>query len=106
MRVAAYRLSIVSFAALLGGCGSTVPPRPAAIAPVPVQAATVGVEDWPEIYEATGTVRARTTATVSSKLMAYVREVAVVVGDRVREGQELIKLDAQDLDASVRRAEA
>jgi len=30
----------------------------------------------------------------------------VQVGDRVREGQELVTLDAQDLDANVRRAEA
>jgi len=38
--------------------------------------------------------------------MAYVRRVAVQVGDRVKEGQELVTLDAQDLDANVRRAEA
>jgi RND family efflux transporter MFP subunit len=30
----------------------------------------------------------------------------VQIGDRVREGQELVTLDAQDLDANVRRAEA
>jgi RND family efflux transporter MFP subunit len=38
--------------------------------------------------------------------MAYVRQVAVQVGDRVREGQDLITLASQDLDANVRRAEA
>ena len=38
--------------------------------------------------------------------MAYVRQVAVQVGDRVQEGQLLVTLDAQDLDANVRRAEA
>ena len=58
------------------------------------------------MYEATGTVRARTAAVLSSKVMAYVRQVAVQVGDRVREGQLLVTLDAQDLDANVRRAEA
>jgi RND family efflux transporter MFP subunit len=63
-------------------------------------------EQWPEAYEATGTIRARTVAVLSSKVMAYVRQVAVQVGDRVREGQDLITLDSQDLDANVRRAEA
>jgi RND family efflux transporter MFP subunit len=63
-------------------------------------------QDWPDAYEATGTVRARTAAMISSRVMAYVRQVAVQVGDRVREGQELVMLDAQDLDANVRRAEA
>ena len=38
--------------------------------------------------------------------MAYVRQVAVQVGDRVREGQLLVTLDSQDLDTNVRRAEA
>jgi RND family efflux transporter MFP subunit len=43
---------------------------------------------------------------VSSKIMAYVRQVSVQVGDRVREGQLLITLDSEDLDAGVRRTEA
>ena len=80
--------------------GSLGPPA------VPVQVATVASQTWPDAYEATGTVRARTAAVLSSKVMAYVRQVAVQVGDRVREGQELVTLDAQDLDANVRRAEA
>ena len=58
------------------------------------------------MYEATGTVQARTAAVLSSKLMAYVRQVAVQVGDRVQEGQLLVTLDAQDLDTKVRGAEA
>jgi RND family efflux transporter MFP subunit len=58
------------------------------------------------MYEATGTVRARTGAVLSSKVMAYVRQVAVQVGDHVREGQLLVTLDSQDLDTNVRRAEA
>ena len=50
---------------------------------------------------------ARAPPTVlSSKVMAYVRQVAVQVGDRVQEGQLLVTLDSQDLDAKVRRAEA
>jgi RND family efflux transporter MFP subunit len=38
--------------------------------------------------------------------MGYVREVKVQTGDRVREGQLLITLDARDLDVNSRRAEA
>jgi RND family efflux transporter MFP subunit len=38
--------------------------------------------------------------------MAYVQQVNAQVGDHVREGQALITLDARDLDANVRRAEA
>jgi len=74
--------------------------------PVAVQTVVVAVQDWPELYEATGTVRARTAATISSKVMGYVEQVHVRVGDQVHAGQPLITLDARDLDSNVRRAEA
>jgi membrane fusion protein, multidrug efflux system len=93
--------------ALWSGCGGESRPKSVSSAPaVPVQTATVNSQQWPDVYEATGTVRARTAAVLSSKVMAYVRHVAVETGDRVREGQLLITLDAQDLDSNVRRAEA
>jgi RND family efflux transporter MFP subunit len=93
---------------LLTSCGSE-PARRAAqpqAPPVAVQVVSVTTQDWPTSYEATGTIRARTTATISSKVMGYVQQVSVQVGDRVRQGQELITLDARDLDVSLRRAEA
>ena len=74
--------------------------------PVRVQTVEVCAQQWPAIYEATGTVRARTTAVVASKVMAYVQQVGVQVGDRVRAGQLLITLDARDQEANLRRAEA
>lgn len=100
--------SLLAAVALWSGCGgSESHPKAAAPAPaVTVQSAAVTARQWPEVYEATGTVRARTAAVLSSKVMAYVRQVSVQVGDRVREGQLLVTLDAQDLEANVRRAEA
>ncbi len=93
---------------LLTSCGNeparrAVQPR---TPPVAVTIAAVSTGDWPVSYEATGTVRARTTATISSKVMGYVQQVSVQVGDHVRQGQPLITLDARDLDVSLRRAEA
>jgi multidrug efflux system membrane fusion protein len=91
----------------LTSCGGETP-RSAApgAAPVAVQTAVVAAQEWPAIYEATGTVRARTAATISSKVMGYVQQVNFQAGDRVREGQELVTLDARDLEANLRRAEA
>jgi len=99
-------LSIPIF--LLTSCGSE-PTRRAAqpqAPPVAVQVSVVAMQDWPASYEVTGTVRARTTATISSKVMGYVQQVSVQAGDRIRQGQPLITLDARDLDVSLRRAEA
>jgi len=98
---------MLATAAVWSGCGGESHPKAAGNAPaVPVQTTTVSSQQWPDMYEATGTVRARTAVVLSSKIMAYVRQVAVQVGDRVREGQLLVTLDAQDLDSNVRRAEA
>jgi membrane fusion protein, multidrug efflux system len=70
--------------------------------PVAVSVITAATATWPSIYEATGTVRARTSAVISAKLMGYVREVKVQTGDHVREGQLLVTLDPRDLDVKPR----
>ncbi|HUI57020.1 MAG TPA: efflux RND transporter periplasmic adaptor subunit [Bryobacteraceae bacterium] len=106
-----YQRSAISFLAamaLLSGCGGgEIRSKAASNAPtVSVQVAMVSSQEWPDQYEATGTVRAHTAAVLSSKVMAYVQQVAVQVGDHVREGQVLVTLESQDLDANVRRAEA
>lgn len=75
-------------------------------APIAVQVHTTASTEWPLLYEATGTVRARTAATLSSKVMGHVRQVNFQTGDRVREGQVLVELDSRDLDAQLQQAEA
>lgn len=91
----------------LAGCGEAPKPKPETAATrVTVSAVAATTEEWPSIYEATGTVRARTSASISAKLMGYVRDVKVQTGDRVREGQFLATLDARDLDVNSRRAES
>jgi RND family efflux transporter MFP subunit len=100
-----YALAVLPF---LTGCGSE-PALKAVSTPVTrmrVETVAAAETDWPSTYEATGTVRAKTTATISSKLMGYAREVRAQIGDRVREGQPLVVLDARDLETSVARAEA
>src|ERR1019366_8861412 len=98
----------IPLAMWLAGCGEAPrekSPPPSAPAVV-VSTVTAANETWPSTYEATGTVRARASAVISAKLMGYVREVKVQAGDRVREGQLLVTLDARDLDVNSRRAEA
>ena len=94
-------------AILLAACAShptTPPSNPSA--PIPVHTVAVNVQDWPSTYEASGTVRARTSANLASKVTGYVQQVAVRQGDRVAAGQTLIVLDTRDLDANYRRADA
>lgn len=94
--------------ALLAGCGESAHPSHPATAASPVAVRTVAASylDWPDSYEATGTVRARTAAVISSQVMGYVREVSVQTGDHVVAGKVLVRLDARDLDTGYRQAEA
>jgi len=93
---------------LLAGCGTEpahkVENKP--VAAIRVETVTLAEAEWPSTYEATGTVRARTTATISAKLMGYAREVRAQVGDHVREGQALVVLDAREMDSNVSRVTA
>jgi len=101
-------LSMIPLAFWMSGCGG--PERESKTstpaAPVAVTTVAAGEQPWPAIYEAAGTVRARTSAVIAAKLMGYVRQVKVQTGDHVREGQVLVTLDARDLDVNSRRAEA
>lgn len=101
------RFLLILVAIGLVGCGGTPKEKPVDFTtPIAISVVRASAETWPSIYEATGTVRARTSAVISSQLMGYVREVRVTTGDRVRAGQLLVVLDTRDLDANARRAEA
>jgi multidrug efflux pump subunit AcrA (membrane-fusion protein) len=73
---------------------------------IDVATATVASADLPEVYDAGGVVRARTTAAITSRLLAPVLEVRVAPGDSVRHGQVLVRLDDRDLTAQQHRAVA
>jgi RND family efflux transporter MFP subunit len=57
---------------------------------------TVNSEAVPEMLDVVGTVRARTSAVVSTRIPGIVSMLKVREGDRVRKGQVLIQLDAQE----------
>jgi len=74
-----------------------------------VRDVTVGVvasTDLDETTEVTGTVRSRTSTTLSSKIVGRIRALHAREGSPVEAGQILIELDDQDIVAQTRRAEA
>jgi multidrug efflux system membrane fusion protein len=99
--------AILITAWLLTSCGGEDHAREVEeIPPVTASTTTVEAAEWPDTYESAGTVRATTAATISAKLMGYVKEVRVDAGDRVKSGQILLILDARDIDAGSRQAQA
>jgi RND family efflux transporter MFP subunit len=91
--------------AALAGCTSS---RAAAAAvetaALPVTVGRVAMSDAASVIEAGGVVQARTTATISARVMAPVREILVSPGDRVRRGQPLVRLTGDELVAGARAA--
>lgn len=101
--------SALALAALLAGCGSgTDSSRKAepSSAPLTVNAQLATLANLPETYEATGTVRARVTTLLSARTMGRISEIRVQPGDSVKAGQVVAVLDARDLEAASRQAEA
>ena len=101
--------SALTLAVLLTGCGfgteQASRPQPAS-APVEVSARPAAQIELPEAYEATGTVRARVTTTLSARTMGRISEIRVQPGDSVKAGQVVAVLDARDLETASRQAKA
>lgn len=74
--------------------------------PIEARVFPATVQDLTTPFEAGGVIRARTTASLVSRIVAEVREVRVKPGDRVKRGQVLVTLDDRDLMAARSRAQA
>jgi RND family efflux transporter MFP subunit len=97
--------ALVTSATLAGCSGSPVAAAEADVAaPIAVTIATVTMTDVTSAIHAGGVVQARTTAAITARILAPVRDVRVSPGDRVRKGQTLIVLDGDDLTAGARAA--
>lgn len=99
------RVLILGLSFAVAACGRATPHEErAALPPLAVRVSPVLETDVASTFEAGGTVQARATATVASRLLAPVQEVRVKPGDRVRAGQVLVVLDARDLSANAQSA--
>jgi len=92
---------------VLAACSSHKPaPETKPAAPIAVTTVAVEPVDWEDSLEAPGTVRARTSALLTSRAMGYVVAVRPQTGDRVTAGQILVELDAKELQTAIQGARA
>jgi len=98
--------ALLSVCAALTGCSTRqVDAAPADGAePIAVAVAKAAMTDLASGIDSGGVVQARTTATITARILAPVLEVRVSPGDRVRKGQMLIVLDGNDLGAAAHAA--
>ncbi len=98
--------AVLSMSAALTGCSArqaNATPADGA-EPIAVTIAQVAMTAVASAIDSGGVVQARTTATITARILAPVREVRVSPGDQVRRGQTLIVLDGNDLAAGARAA--
>lgn len=93
---------------LLGasGCDSAVHSRPQRLTPLEVHTAQVRLQPIAEQTELSGTVSSLASAGLTARVTAQILEVSVDQGDRVRQGQLLVRLDDRELRAGVSKVEA
>jgi len=95
-------------AALLSGCGKSSPEIDALAggAPARVRLATVRSLEFALPTESVGTVRPQRTAQVASKVMGAIAQMPVALGQRVRAGDLVARIDADEISARVAQARA
>jgi RND family efflux transporter MFP subunit len=101
------RLFIATLAMLAAACGAPSETESgAAPASVDVRVGRAVVRPLTRTFEAGGVIKARTTAQLSSRIAAELRELKVRPGDRVAKGQIVAVLDDRDLSAHRAQAHA
>ncbi len=100
--------AVIASVALLACSREPVPtaavPEPAVVRDVAV--GTIAPITVEESAEVTGTVKARRTTVLSSKVVGRITALHAQEGTGVRTGQVLVELDDQDIASQLRRAEA
>jgi multidrug efflux pump subunit AcrA (membrane-fusion protein) len=102
-------VTLLSFTGFLFGCGDKIEPGTTGEVEnkmIKTAVTTARVIQQPFIYEAVGTVQARTFSTLSSKLMEAVTAVNVREGDLVKKGDLLVVIDDRQVSAQLRKAQA
>ena len=98
--------AILLIASCGGGHKAETTKAAAPAAPVAVKTVAIAPVEWEDVLEVPGTVRARTTTTITARAMGYVIAIRPQTGDRVTAGQTLVELDAKELQTAIQAAKA
>lgn len=99
-------LTVVLAVAGLAGCHTPppLPPAPADLAPVSVNVTALELREDAQVLLAVGRVKNVRESNVAGRLMGRVIEVRVKSGDRVKQGDVLLRIDSRDARGQVEQA--
>jgi RND family efflux transporter MFP subunit len=98
---------LILAAGALSACGGgTDAPAKKAPPPIAVSVVSVAMTDTAERLEAGGVIASQQSALVTSRIVATIVDLRAKAGDRVREGDILVTLDARDIAEHTRQARA
>ncbi|MDP2786924.1 MAG: efflux RND transporter periplasmic adaptor subunit [Pseudomonadota bacterium] len=105
-KVALIKPLVIALALVLAGCSDQDATKTAASAQRTVQAQTVVLQASENLATTatTGSVVALESVRVASRLMGYIRDIAVVEGQAVKAGQRLFTIDPLDIEGAVEQA--
>jgi RND family efflux transporter MFP subunit len=93
----------------LAGCGKAPQRHPAAQLELPsvaVRTQTVEAKPLASVEEVVGTVRAKLRATLEAKTSGRITDMPIVLGQKIKAGELLARLDAPEIKARLDQAEA
>jgi len=100
------RIAAAALIALTGCATKKEAPRVEEPRAARVQTAIAQSSTRPEEREVTGTVTAKTTAAVSSRIAGHIKELRVREGDALSAGQTIAVIDTREVETAIREAEA
>ena len=104
-----FRSCLFGLLILVAGCGpepKPVAPAPSTAVPARVRVVVVESHGLSATEEVVGTVRTRWHATVEAKVAGRIESLPVAPGQRVRQGDTLVVLDARETQARLESAKA
>lgn len=102
-------ITLTALTVAASGCGKNEPAEKTPVASLEIKNVTIAkvtrstIEDY---YEATGTVKARTTTQVSANMMGRIVAFPAAEGDTVTRGQVIVEIDSSESRAQMQKAQA
>ncbi|WP_018344333.1 efflux RND transporter periplasmic adaptor subunit [Cytophaga aurantiaca] len=95
----------LSLSILFASCHSPESPQATNVTAVPVTISTV-ISNSQHVLSLSGKVESTNSATISTRMMGYVEQVLVDVGDNVKKGQLLVRINSAELTAKKAQVDA